>query len=219
MHAVPKVFDVFRSKESRKESDKANPHGSPEIKTGIPNLAARKILEGNSWRFLAQSTLDCYHCKGSPGLWMTWWLWRVTWVENDCCRCHQRSPLGSLGGFWAHQLVGLLGSGCRRWTESKCPCKEVGWMPAFLKTCKSKPFPESTLQNVLVLRAVLDVALAQLQAIGSILPIIIVFVKNVIHLRLRKLLHEISLSLSSVTNGRSSVSGSFSLFFWAEFLF
>ena len=49
MHAVPKVFDVFRSKESRKESDKANPHGSPEVKTGIPNLAARKILEGNSY--------------------------------------------------------------------------------------------------------------------------------------------------------------------------
>ena len=85
-------------------------------------------------------------------------------------------------------------------------------MTTFLKTCKNKPFPESTLQNVLV-RAVLDVALAQLQAIGSILPIIIIFVKNVIHLRLRKLLHEISLSLSSATNGRSSVSGSIFLFF------
>ena len=91
-------------------------------------------------------------------------------------------------------------------------CKEVVSTSTFLKTCKNKPFPESTLQNVLV-RAVLDVALAQLQAIGSILPIIIIFVKNVIHLRLRKLPHEISLSLSSVTNGRSSVSGSFSLFF------
>ena len=44
MHAVPKVFDVFRSKESRKESDKANPHGSPEVKAGISNLAAREIL-------------------------------------------------------------------------------------------------------------------------------------------------------------------------------
>ena len=86
-------------------------------------------------------------------------------------------------------------------------------MPTFLKTCKSKPFPESTLQNVLVLRAVLDVALAQLQAIGSILPIIIILVKSFIHLRLRKLLHEISLSLSSVTNGRSSVSGSICLVF------
>ena len=86
------------------------------------------------------------------------------------------------------------------------------------KKGKNKPFPESTLQNVLV-RAVLDVALAQLQAIGSILPIIIIFVKNVIHLRLRKLLHEISLSLSSATNGRSSVSGSICLFFWTEFLF
>ena len=86
-------------------------------------------------------------------------------------------------------------------------------MTTFLKTCKNKPFPESTLQNVLVLRAVLDVALAQLQVIGSILPIIIIFVKNVIHLRLRKLLHEISLSLSSATNGRSSVSGSICLFF------
>ena len=93
------------------------------------------------------------------------------------------------------------------------PAKKLVECLLFSKQAKNKPFPESTLQNVLVLRAVLDVALAQLQAIGSILPIIIIFVKNVIHLRLRKLLHEISLSLSSVTNGRSSVSGSFCLFF------
>ena len=199
MHALPKVFDVFRSKKSRKESDKANPHGSPEVKAGISNLAAREIL---LW-FLARGTFD----------------WGVTLVGNDCCRRRQRSPLGSLGGFSAHQPVGLQGSGCRRWRESKYLCKESVSKSAFLKKqVKNKPFPESTLQNVLV-RAVLDVALAQLQAIGSILPIIIIFVKNVFHLRLRKFLHEISLSLSSVTNGRSSVSGSFSLFFWAEFLF
>ena len=120
--------------------------------------------------------------------------------------------LEALEDFQPTSLLAYKVQGAEGERNPNVPAKKLFQSLFFSKHVKNKPFPESTLQNVLV-RAVLDVALAQLQAIGSILPIIIIFVKNVIHLRLRKLLHEISLSLSSATNGWSSVSGSFSLFF------